>query len=161
MSAGVQRYNFREGQLSLAGTSYDLTQILTRVPHPVCIRSTQTQMDEQAQQSLDDDDESLTADDLLCKDSYFVQGLQNLNLDADFSKTILAVAEQRDDSALEQAAEVTVALAAASRERTQRQQLAAISYRDKVISRPKGTSSAYASGVRHFQVFVLHRTPAL
>ena len=119
----------------------------------VCICSTQMQMDEQAHQSLDDD-QRLTADDLLCTDSYFVQGLQDLNLDADFSRTVLAAAEQRDDSALEQAAEVTVALAAASSERTQRQRLASLSYKDKVLSRPKGTSSAYASGVRHFQVVV-------
>ena len=64
------------------------------------MRSFQMQTGEQPYkgQSLDDD-ERLTADDLLCKDSYFVQGLQNL--DAGFSKTILAAAEQRDDSGLQ------------------------------------------------------------
>ena len=83
------------------------------------------------------DEEQLTPDDLLCTDSYFVQGLQDLNLDADFSKTVLAAAEAGDELALDRAAEVAVALAAASSERTQRQRLASQSYQEKVFSRPK------------------------
>ena len=102
-----------------------------------------------------DDEEQLTPADLLCTDSYFVQGLQNLHLDADFGTTILATAEHSNEHALDRAAEITVALAAASTRNTQRQQLALQSYHEKVQSRPNNTSSAYASGVRHFQVLLV------
>ena len=97
----------------------------------------------------------------MCTDSYFVQGIQDLNLDADFSRTVLAAAEAGDEVALDRAAEVAVALAAASSERTQRQRLASQSYQEKVFSRPKGTTSAYASGVRRFQVLLTPRESSL
>ena len=118
------------------------------------IRSSQGQMDEEqgdsCYESLDDE-EQLTPEDLLCTDSLNPEVPARNNLDADLARRYWLLQRQATNS-LDRAAEVAVALAAASSERTQRQLLASQSYQEKVFSRPKGTTSAYASGVRHFQV---------
>ena len=114
------------------------------------------ELSESCYESLDDEDQ-LTAEDLLCPDSYFAQGLRNLNLDADFGETILASAKTGGDDALDRAADITLALAKTDRssddnEKAQRQRLAAESYEARVAGRPKGTSSIYNCGKRHFVV---------
>ena len=107
----------------------------------------------------------LTQADLLDSDSDFLQGLRNLGLDSDFSRSILASAEDATDTDV--AAELTLALGArpeshetcgeheleeGDQEQGTRQMLASESYKDKVSSRPKATSAAYAGGKRHFEV---------
>ena len=113
------------------------------------------------------DEEDLTREDLLDKESDFVESLRNLGLSADFSSALLATASEEDPDALLAAAELTLALGSgpavdnaavqqSTGDRTAqdlvRQQLAAESYAEKVASRPKSTSSGHASGKRHYEV---------
>ena len=86
-----------------------------------------------------------------------MQALRLLQLDGDFSRTVLRAAQDLggQDARLA-AAQVVCNLSeaehVADQERHKRTKLAGESYAWKVSSRPKATSAAYAGGKRHFKV---------
>lgn len=113
------------------------------------------------------------ADSLLeeqaCEEAELAQGLAELGLTGDFTRSLRELAEEHpqreaaqcaaaelDDrfASLTQGVQVSGSLAASSAqaEQSSRQQLAREAYQEKVLNRPKSTSAAYTLGQRHFVV---------
>ena len=95
--------------------------------------------------------------DLENPESPVMQALRLLQLDVDFSRTVLRAAEDLGGQGARQAAAQVVCNLSETRpgadtEQHKRLKLAEESYAWKVSSRPRATSAAYAGGKRHFKV---------
>ena len=86
-----------------------------------------------------------------------MQALRLLQLDVDFSQTVMQAAQDLGgQDARRAAAQVVCSLSytrpGADDEQNKRLKLAEESYAWKVSSRPKATSAAYSGGKKHFRV---------